>query len=141
MENDVSRACRPRDLGGPTRGSLRGRRRGERRAMARLSARTRSTLPAAELRGAVLTRFLDWATASCVAKHRGRFARVTGGRMCAGVDYPDLIEDALDFVLYRRTLPWDHAPDVPIAQQAGCYVRRPDHCAYRADQTTAGLLA
>lgn len=97
--------------------------------------------PVSDQRGAVLTRFLDEATADRVASNRHRFAQVTAGSKCTGVDYPMLVEGALDFVLYWRTLPWDHAPGVLIAQEAGACVRRLDGSHYRPDQTSNGLLA
>ncbi len=97
--------------------------------------------PAAQdLRGTVLGRFLDAPTRAAVARNTGRFRDVTGGTGCAGVEYPAVLEGVRDFVLFWRTLPWDHAPGSLLAQEAGATVRRLDRSAYRPAQTTAGLL-
>ncbi len=95
---------------------------------------------AEELRGSVLRRFLDAGTAAAVARNTGRFAEVTGGARCAGVDYPAVVDGSRDFVLFWRTLPWDHAPGTLVAEEAGATVGRLDGSAYRATQTSEGLL-
>lgn len=46
--------------------------------------------------------------------------------MCAGFDYPRLVAGEQDFVLYQRTLPWDHAPGALLLTEAGGLARRPD---------------
>jgi fructose-1,6-bisphosphatase/inositol monophosphatase family enzyme len=102
--------------------------------------RTRPTPPVTEMRGAVLTRFLDRDTSDSVAANRHRFGSVGDGRACAGVDYPALIEGDQDFVLYWRTLPWDHAPDALLLGEAGGAARRLDGTPYDTAQHTAGLL-
>src|SRR5256885_2077308 len=53
---------------------------------------------AAQLRGAVLTRFLDPATAATIDRNRRRFGELNNGRMCSGVEYPSLIDGDEDFV-------------------------------------------
>ena len=95
---------------------------------------------ARDLRGTVLGRFLDPPTAAAVARNTKRFREVTGGTGCAGVEYPSVLEGACDFVLFWRTLPWDHAPGALLAEEAGGTVRRLDRSAYRPAQTTTGLL-
>jgi fructose-1,6-bisphosphatase/inositol monophosphatase family enzyme len=95
----------------------------------------------AELRGEVLTRFLDRKTAAAVERNRRDFGCVTNGRLCAGVDYPLLAEGDIDFVLFWRTLPWDHAPGVLLAEEAGATVGRLDGTPYYPTQTSVGLLA
>ena len=45
-----------------------------------------------DLTGAVLIRFLDEATRSIVGSNAHRFAHVTAGRMCVGVEYPMIAE-------------------------------------------------
>lgn len=94
-----------------------------------------------ELRGAVLTGFLDDATASVVDTNRGRFGAIEAGSRCAGVDYPRVAEGDLDFVVFWRTLPWDHAPGALLVQEAGGTVKRPDGRAYRVVDDGPGLLA
>lgn len=94
------------------------------------------------LRGAVLTRFLDPAARARLDANRSRFAAITPGTMCAGVDYPLVAEGGQDFVAFRRTLPWDHAPGTLLLEEAGGRVRRLDGRPYEpADRDGAGLLA
>lgn len=47
----------------------------------------------------------------------------------------------MDFALYWRTLPWDHAPGVLFLEEAGGFAMRPNGSAYRAaDHARSGLL-
>ena len=89
--------------------------------------------------GAVRRRFLDEATATRVDANLDRFTEVRG-TVCVGTDYPDVIVGELDFILYWRTLPWDHAPGVLLAEEAGARARRLDGSSYRPGQTGTGLL-
>ncbi|MGH9164452.1 MAG: inositol monophosphatase family protein, partial [Acidimicrobiales bacterium] len=87
-------------------------------------------------------RFLDQATAGAVAANRSRFAATEQGPNCAGVEYPLLALGEVDFSLYWRTLPWDHAPGVLLLQEAGGHAARPNGDPYRpADQGPGLLLA
>lgn len=38
---------------------------------------------------------------------------------CAGLEYVDMVEGRLDYVVFSRTLPWDHAAGVLIHREAG----------------------
>lgn len=47
----------------------------------------------------------------------------------------------MDFVLYWRTLPWDHAPGVLFLQEAGGSAIRPDGSEYLvSNHDKSGLL-
>ncbi|MFD3686654.1 inositol monophosphatase family protein [Nocardiopsis sp. NPDC058631] len=94
----------------------------------------------ARLRGAVLTRFLDPAVRRRAEEAAPRFASVGPGAHCAGVDYPRLFEGGQDFVLFHRTLPWDHAPGTLMLTEAGGVCLRPDGGEYRPGDDTVGLL-
>lgn len=94
----------------------------------------------ADLRGAVLTRFLDSAARARVAAVTPRFAEVGQGAMCAGVDYPRLVEGEVDFVLYQRSLPWDHAPGSLLLTEAGGVARHLDGAPYRPSDTRSRPL-
>jgi fructose-1,6-bisphosphatase/inositol monophosphatase family enzyme len=95
----------------------------------------------ADLRGAVLTRFLDPPALARVEAVAPRFADLGPGAICSGVDYPRLVDGEQDFVLFQRTLPWDHAPGALLLTEAGGVARRPDGSAYRpADTGPGGLL-
>ncbi len=95
---------------------------------------------AAELRGAALTGFLDPAARAHVDASAPHFARLGPGTRCAGVDYPRLLDGEQDFVLYQRTLPWDHAPGTLLLTEAGGTALRPDGTDYRPADAGAGLL-
>jgi fructose-1,6-bisphosphatase/inositol monophosphatase family enzyme len=98
-----------------------------------------STLAA--LRGAVLRRFLPPDARTAVEANEGRFADLSPRTTCAGVEYPRIIEGQADFLLFWRTLAWDHAPGALLLSEAGGVAVRPDGSAYRADDSRSGLLA
>jgi fructose-1,6-bisphosphatase/inositol monophosphatase family enzyme len=60
--------------------------------------------------------------------------------VAAGATYPKLVEGNLDYALYWRTLPWDHAPGSLLATEAGLYVRRLDGTPYDPTDGRFGLL-
>ncbi|MFC1419923.1 inositol monophosphatase family protein [Streptacidiphilus cavernicola] len=95
----------------------------------------------AELRGAAFTRFLPPSTRAYVEAARAQFADAGLGTKAAGVDYPQLAEGLIDFSLYQRTLPWDHAPGALLLTEAGGTAARPDATLYRPDDPGLGLLA
>lgn len=93
------------------------------------------------MNGAVLRRFLPQELAEHVNTVEKRFANLSLGSKCAGFDYPAIANGSMDFALYWRTLPWDHAPGVLFLQEAGGHVKRPDGSEYRAaDHARSGLL-
>ena len=93
------------------------------------------------LNGAVLRRFLPPEIADHVISVEGCFANLSPGSKCAGFDYPAIANGTMDFDLYWRTLPWDHAPGVLFLQEAGGHATRPDGSAYRVvDHARSGLL-
>ena len=93
------------------------------------------------LRGAVLRRFLDHDQAAAVERNRHSVAELRDGRGCAGVEYPAIIEGHQDFVVFWRTLPWDHAPGALLIEEAGGVVARPDGSSYRPGDASWGLVA
>jgi fructose-1,6-bisphosphatase/inositol monophosphatase family enzyme len=103
--------------------------------------RTAAPIDPARIRGAVLTRFLDARQQARLEALAPRFAAVTPGAVCAGVDYPRLVDGEQDFVLFQRTLPWDHAAGVLLLTETGGVARRPDGSTYGpADAGAGGLL-
>lgn len=94
----------------------------------------------AELRGAVFTRFFDRDRAATIASNSGRFGSVVEGS-CAGFDYPALVDGGRDFLLFWRSLPWDHAPGTLLVQESGGYSRRLDGTDYRPAEESFGLLS
>ena len=98
-------------------------------------------LAAPDLRGSALTKFLDAPTAERVHMNRHRFGSIGPGTTSAGIDYPMLIEGEQDFVMFWRTLPWDHAPGALLVTEAGGCVRRLNGDPYSPTQMRYGLLA
>ncbi|MBI3429371.1 MAG: inositol monophosphatase [Actinobacteria bacterium] len=93
------------------------------------------------MNGAVLRRFLPQELAEHIGTVEKRFANLSLGSKCAGFDYPAIANGSMDFALYWRTLPWDHAPGVLFLQEAGGHATRPDGSVYRvADHARPGLL-
>lgn len=98
-------------------------------------------VPAAELKGAALRRFLPGDVAARVSAVQPRFAELTAGSGCAGADYLAIAAGVRDFTLYWRTLPWDHAPGVLLVREAGGAARRLDASPYLpAQHARPGLL-
>ncbi|MFI6480406.1 inositol monophosphatase family protein [Nonomuraea sp. NPDC050663] len=93
------------------------------------------------LGGAALTRFFDPEARARLAAAEVHFKRLTPGAKCAGVDYPRVVDGEQDFVLFHRTLPWDHAPGTLLVSEAGGMVARPGGAAYRPAEEGVGLLA
>jgi fructose-1,6-bisphosphatase/inositol monophosphatase family enzyme len=93
-----------------------------------------------EMRGAVYARFLDPGTAVVVAANAQRFASVRYGRACAGYEYPSIAESVEDFVLFWRTLPWDHAAGALLVHETGGAALRLDGAPYRPGSPGSGLL-
>jgi fructose-1,6-bisphosphatase/inositol monophosphatase family enzyme len=94
------------------------------------------------LRGVVETRFLPEPLKTQVAERcAASLAETLPGRKCAGVDYPAIAAGESDFILYWRTLPWDHAPGTLFLQEAGGRAARPDGSPYRAADPRTGLIA
>ncbi len=62
------------------------------------------------------------------------------GGHCAGIEYPGLISGRHSLLLYWRTLPWDHAPGVLFADEAGCVALRPDGARFSITDGGEGLL-
>ncbi|MBW4041664.1 MAG: inositol monophosphatase [Acidobacteria bacterium] len=95
------------------------------------------------VRGAVLRRFLPPPMIARVEQVEREDPRVElgGGSGCAGSDYLDLVRGELDFVLFWRTLPWDHVPGVLFLTEAGGIAGRLDGQPFRAaDSHRPGLL-
>lgn len=93
------------------------------------------------LEGAVLRRFLCNDVRTAVDINAWRFGDLTPNSTCAGVEYPRLLEGDADFLLFWRTLPWDHAPGALLLSEAGAVALRPDGSDYRPDVDVQGLLA
>lgn len=96
--------------------------------------------PVKELSGDVLTRFLPDALKQSLAENSMLVSTIGSGTKCVGRDYPAVIEGHKDFVVYWRTLPWDHTPGVLLIEEAGGVALRPDRTRYRPSRTVQGLV-
>jgi fructose-1,6-bisphosphatase/inositol monophosphatase family enzyme len=96
---------------------------------------------AAGLRGIVKTRFLPPPLREQVTSRAAvRLSEVLPGANCTAFDYPEIASGDVDFALYWRTLPWDHAACVLFIEEAGGIARRLDGAAYDPTDTREGLL-
>jgi fructose-1,6-bisphosphatase/inositol monophosphatase family enzyme len=104
----------------------------------RIDRRARGDSP---LRGIVKTRFLPSPLREQVmARATAPLAEVLPGANCTAFDYPDIASGAVDFALYWRTLPWDHAACCLWLREAGGVARRLDGSAYEPGDDREGLL-
>ncbi len=92
-------------------------------------------------RGSVRTRFLDEEHQGFVEASASTLGEILPGSGCAGFEYPEIVTGVQDFVLFRRTLPWDHAPGSLILQEAGGIVRRWDGSDYDPGDGKEGIIA
>lgn len=91
------------------------------------------------LRGALLTTFLPDSLRHAAESGSAIFRSIERTR-CAGHNYPSFAKNELHFLFFYRTLVWDHAPGVLIAQEAGGFVRRLDGTEYSPVDDRKGLL-
>ena len=99
-----------------------------------------SARPLAALHGGVLRRFLDQPTRQAIDGAAHRFGDLTPGSTCAGVEYPLIALGERDFLLFWRTLPWDHAAGALLVAEAGGVARRLDGSDYSPTRPGEGLL-
>ncbi len=93
-----------------------------------------------QLRGAAPTKRLDARERAELRTTGERFASLTQGTQSAGVNYTRLVEGDIDFVLYQRSQPWDHAAGTLLLTEAGGMSIRPDGTRYRITESPSNLL-
>jgi fructose-1,6-bisphosphatase/inositol monophosphatase family enzyme len=96
--------------------------------------------PIQEMRGAILRRFLRPEDRARLEPWEKLLKEVLPGFMCAGHEYPAVVAGEQQFALFQRMLPWDHAPGVLFAEEAGAMARRLDGSAYVPGDLRPGLL-
>jgi fructose-1,6-bisphosphatase/inositol monophosphatase family enzyme len=96
--------------------------------------------PVAAMCGAILKRFLRPEDRARIEPREGMLGAVLPGFMCAGREYPAVVAGEEHFALFQRMLPWDHAPGVLFAEEAGAMARRLDGAAYVPGDLRPGLL-
>lgn len=103
---------------------------------------TAPPLPETDLRGDVRIKHFD-EVARARLKARSRtmpgVAIEAGGAV--GYVYPELAEGELDFAIFGRQYPWDHAPGSLLLQESGGRALTLEGGAYDPTRTTWGLLS
>jgi fructose-1,6-bisphosphatase/inositol monophosphatase family enzyme len=94
---------------------------------------------AASLRGALGARAFV-ADPELVYEAAATLGPVRDIRFCAGWDYFDMVLGLKDYLLFTRTLPWDHAPGSLLVREAGLSSLRPDGSEYLPGEDKPGLL-
>ena len=71
-----------------------------------------------------------------------RAVKQVGSLRCAGLDYLRLARGELDFILFGRAWPWDHAPGALLVEEVGGVASHGDGSPYRPSQpfTKQGVL-
>ena len=90
--------------------------------------------------GIIKERFLPDTARSHLAAHTSKTGPTVSGSNCAGIEYAQIAEGAIDYIFYWRTLPWDHAPGVLLARETGHVAVRPDGSEYTPSSSRPGLL-
>ncbi|MFI7191567.1 inositol monophosphatase family protein [Nocardia nova] len=100
----------------------------------RNGVRLRRPSPPAEierLRGAAPTKRLDDGGRAHLRAISRRVSSLGTGTLSAGVNYTRLVDGDFDFVLYQRSMPWDHAAGTLLLAETGGTSVRPDGTLYR----------
>lgn len=95
--------------------------------------------PLAEMTGTLSGRLDDGRRALDVARASNRLGATRRGGS-AGRVYMALVEGALDFAMFSRTLPWDHAAGVLIHREAGGHAAFLDASPYSLARHQGPLL-
>jgi fructose-1,6-bisphosphatase/inositol monophosphatase family enzyme len=95
--------------------------------------------PLADMSGTLSGRLPDGRRALDVARASNRLGATRRGGS-AGRVYMALVEGALDFALFSRTLPWDHAAGVLIHREAGGHAAFLDASPYSLARHQGPLL-
>lgn len=96
--------------------------------------------PSANLSGVVYSRYMPDDIRQWVMTRADENFHTYRPRGAAAAEYPRLLHKEVDFLLYWRTLPWDHVPGVLMVNEAGGKAQRPDGRPYTALDQGVGLL-
>ena len=91
------------------------------------------------LRGAVLTKFMPEEVRRRVESRTTALNKLPG-LLCAGAEYPQIARADRDFVIFWRTLSWDHVPGALFVEEAGGFACRLDGSPYRVASEGFGLI-
>jgi fructose-1,6-bisphosphatase/inositol monophosphatase family enzyme len=93
-----------------------------------------------QLSGYLYTAFFAASDAGVVEAGAADFGHVSRGPRAACVTYPRLAQGQVQFALYGRTHPWDHAPGALLLTEVGGAARRFDGSEYLPGPDRRGLL-
>ncbi|GBQ31262.1 inositol monophosphatase family protein [Gluconacetobacter sacchari] len=96
-------------------------------------------VPAAEMCGNASWRYLPQPVRDVVARNLPRVLGSWDFR-CAAHEYLMLVDGKCHFLLFNRTLPWDHLAGWLIHREAGGYCAHFDGTPYRSSDRAGGLL-
>ena len=96
--------------------------------------------PADQLRGPSFSRHSPDTVRRGVEQARPSIGRIVPSHNCTGYEYPAVVLDEQQFVVFWSTLPWDHAPGVLFIEEAGGVAWRLDGTPYEPSDTRPGLL-
>lgn len=91
-------------------------------------------------RGAVMKRFLPPDVGKIIEANESRFPSLEPVTKTAGIEYPAIATGERDFMLYWRTLPWDHVPGSLLLSESGGKAAHLDGTRYRPEEQREGLL-
>jgi fructose-1,6-bisphosphatase/inositol monophosphatase family enzyme len=66
--------------------------------------------------------------------------RIRPSWFCCGVDYPRVVEGRADFLVYKKSFPWDHAPGTLIVSEAGGMAGHADGTPYEPRSLQPGII-
>lgn len=92
-------------------------------------------------RGILKRKFMGEPARTRLGEFPSEIGRVVAADGSAGIEYGALIAGRIDFLMYWRTLPWDHSPGGLLAEEAGLRVARPDGSPYLPGDGKVGVLA
>lgn len=90
--------------------------------------------------GVFYTRYLPEELREALAARVGGAVEQRTPRSAAGIEYPRLLAGQTDFILYWRTLPWDHLPGSLMVREAGGVAAHFNGAPYTGADGRKGLL-
>ncbi|CAO4144768.1 3'(2'),5'-bisphosphate nucleotidase CysQ [Methylorubrum aminovorans] len=105
-----------------------------------LQLKSTTTPAASNLRGAAWTRYYDNELRSAIERRFLSLGDVSPGSKCTGAEYLAVLQGRQDFVLFWRSMPWDHAAGILLLQESGGYAAYLNRDPFRPGAKRLGLL-
>ncbi|WP_162560588.1 inositol monophosphatase family protein [Methylobacterium durans] len=94
-----------------------------------------------DLRGAAWTRYFDDGLRHAIEERFPALGQVTPGCKCTGAEYLSLLRGQQDFVLFWRSMPWDHTAGILLLQESGGHAAYLNRNPFQPGAKRFGLLA